>query len=618
MNCETAFLTHPDPRIGAFLMHASLSLADWLPVAAQLIGCRSHLNFGTRIDMLDTPTTMLFLSFYVFLFLHIASASWISVQLPSGSWVAVQEIVAKRRYLLHPQALVVNVVSPKGCSHYSPTTIEVRFWDPSRHKIVEAALNDQGTCLSEDSCRLEPYQARFVRIRDLFQVWKPVRYRRSIPITLPPTMRFDLIRDENGTCFLLSPRDLAGLVFEFQGIGSRNQTEDIVIEGTVSGLINGVKPEPNITITSEKEIQLKKEIDKLKAQLAMQTIDRSLAVNCPNQSEEAVTSQTERNLLNISDCLDVKLCNLKEGLYFIPSLDREVFCTTLGEMLVYKRTRIDRTFNERWNQYERGIGTIRAKNYFIGLRAMRSYTASGDKCMRIFLVPKNESLSPRNGQYSNFVIGPSSEGYKLFYNKFSGTLTKDPFRYHKKRYFTTVDRKRSLSLRCAKTYKGGGWYIACFHIDLFGYPARFAPKAFSSKGLSKEKPKEHYELRFAYMTLRSVSGDPQALKTVFSDYSTVCPTRVQEWIVPEPGEYLITIGGAPGGTSSHVNSSPGGRGALVRMRMFLKKDIRLRIVVGCAGNDGYFSGSGGDGSFVADKGRWRLLAAAGGGGGAGW
>lgn len=61
----------------------------------------------------------------------------------------------------------------------------------------------------------------------------------------------------------------------------------------------------------------------------------------------------------------------------------------------------------------------------------------------------------------------------------------------------------------------------------------------------------------------------------------------------------------------------GGRGAWVRVQMFLKAGTHLTVVVGCPGAKNSPCGHGGDASWILDAGSKKLLIAAGGGGGGG-
>jgi hypothetical protein len=91
---------------------------------------------------------------------------------------------------------------------------------------------------------------------------------------------------------------------------------------------------------------------------------------------------------------------------------------------------------------------------------------------------------------------------------------------------------------------------------------------------------------------------------------------VQTYLVPESGEYEITVEGAQGGSSSDGN--PGGLGAIVGGDIFLRQNELLGIFVGGTGSslDGY-AGGGGGGTFLGNRKRVFFIAGGGGGGGYG-
>ncbi len=92
---------------------------------------------------------------------------------------------------------------------------------------------------------------------------------------------------------------------------------------------------------------------------------------------------------------------------------------------------------------------------------------------------------------------------------------------------------------------------------------------------------------------------------------TVNTQGIQEWTVPESGEYDITVAGARGG--DHSNTSHYGDGRIVSGRINLGAGNVLSILVGQMGA----YGGGGGGSFVWDDSTSTLIIAAGGGGGSG-
>ena len=90
---------------------------------------------------------------------------------------------------------------------------------------------------------------------------------------------------------------------------------------------------------------------------------------------------------------------------------------------------------------------------------------------------------------------------------------------------------------------------------------------------------------------------------------------VQTYVVPETGEYEITLAGAQGGSSSDGNS--GGMGAIVGGDIFLRQNELLDIFVGGAGSSKAGYAGGGGGSFLGNPNRVFFIAGGGGGGGSG-
>lgn len=96
---------------------------------------------------------------------------------------------------------------------------------------------------------------------------------------------------------------------------------------------------------------------------------------------------------------------------------------------------------------------------------------------------------------------------------------------------------------------------------------------------------------------------------------------IQEWVVPETGEYIIEAIGAQGGSA---NTRTGGFGAEMSGTFLLEEGETIQVLVGQAGIGGnnsqsHWSGGGGGGTFVmkgADRATCVPLIIAGGGGGA--
>jgi hypothetical protein len=97
-------------------------------------------------------------------------------------------------------------------------------------------------------------------------------------------------------------------------------------------------------------------------------------------------------------------------------------------------------------------------------------------------------------------------------------------------------------------------------------------------------------------------------------YFNMATQGVQQWIVPETGNYSIETIGGEGGTGFHEH----GQGASIYGEYLLTQGDTLFILVGQTGEDDmttFGGGGGGGGSFVWGTGSNLISAAAGGGGG---
>jgi hypothetical protein len=113
------------------------------------------------------------------------------------------------------------------------------------------------------------------------------------------------------------------------------------------------------------------------------------------------------------------------------------------------------------------------------------------------------------------------------------------------------------------------------------------------------------------------------LGTTLENLVTVVTQGVQEWTIPETGEYYISAIGASGGHGNggleRSDVTFPGHGAFISGKFSLNEGQKLKIVVGQKGADGPDSegAGGGGGTFVWLDGNSTPLIVAGGGGGAG-
>ena len=129
-------------------------------------------------------------------------------------------------------------------------------------------------------------------------------------------------------------------------------------------------------------------------------------------------------------------------------------------------------FARRWNEYKDGFGTIRQKNFWIGLEKMHNLTDSGLYGLQVSIKENDGVL--RTVDYDSFRVSDEYDKYRLFVSGFKpGTSGQtDRLAYHNSRPFTTKDRDNDENKgNCANS--GGWWYGSCYHSDLnhFNGPA---------------------------------------------------------------------------------------------------------------------------------------------------
>ena len=74
----------------------------------------------------------------------------------------------------------------------------------------------------------------------------------------------------------------------------------------------------------------------------------------------------------------------------------------------------------------------------------------------------------RYAAYTRFSVGSDSEGYRLTMSGYSGTAG-DSLSYHNNTRFSTTDNDQDISDgNCAKSFKGGWWFAACYQSFLNG------------------------------------------------------------------------------------------------------------------------------------------------------
>ncbi|XP_001627919.3 leukocyte tyrosine kinase receptor [Nematostella vectensis] len=134
------------------------------------------------------------------------------------------------------------------------------------------------------------------------------------------------------------------------------------------------------------------------------------------------------------------------------------------------------------------------------------------------------------------------------------------------------------------------------------------------------------ERKFTFTTLGAQGQDGPVDTSLYDVTSLAGKVQliqgIQLWIVPETGSYVIRALGASGGNGTNSSSSftwaTGGRGASIQGTFFLRRNEKLKILVGQKGHPlmqfTHHPGSGGGGSFVTYENDSPLLVAGGGGG----
>jgi uncharacterized protein YjbI with pentapeptide repeats len=152
------------------------------------------------------------------------------------------------------------------------------------------------------------------------------------------------------------------------------------------------------------------------------------------------------------------------------------------------------------------------------------------------------------------------------------------------------------------------------NVSTYLYP--YTSHTFTSAGLNGKNGPTLTQIRTAYASTIWASN---------SLYLNMKTQGYQLWTVPATGVYELTVAGAAGnGCLVNGYTQPGGRGAVISMRVELVQGQQIGIIVGQKGvgatttdASGNIGSAGGGGSFVWNASNINnLIAAAGGGGGA--
>ena len=126
-------------------------------------------------------------------------------------------------------------------------------------------------------------------------------------------------------------------------------------------------------------------------------------------------------------------------------------------------------FARSWNEYKDGFGTIRQKNFWIGLEKMHNLTDSGLYGLQVAI--KENDGAVRTVEYDSFRVSNEHDKYRLYLSGFRpGTSgLEDRLAIHNSQPFTTTDRDNDelRSNNCASpSGNTGWWYKICYDSNL--------------------------------------------------------------------------------------------------------------------------------------------------------
>ena len=148
-----------------------------------------------------------------------------------------------------------------------------------------------------------------------------------------------------------------------------------------------------------------------------------------------------------------------------------------------------------WTDYENGFGDLNGE-FWLGLTYIHRLTTNVGQ-LRVDLGDFEGNTS--YAMYTTFQVMNSSTKYRLSVGRYSGNAG-DSLAYHNGQSFYTRDKDH---LGCAKFFKGGWWYNACYQSNLnglyYGGPYSDSP----TDGIIWSHWRGyHYSLKFTEMKLR--------------------------------------------------------------------------------------------------------------------
>ena len=120
-------------------------------------------------------------------------------------------------------------------------------------------------------------------------------------------------------------------------------------------------------------------------------------------------------------------------------------------------------FFRTWEEYKEGFGSVTGE-FWLGndkLHSLLSNTKQNELRVDLGDFEGNKAYA----KYSNFTVGPESDGYRLIVGGYSGDAGDSLRIRHNDQTFVTYDRDRGS---CSRLFKGGWWYSGCHHANLNG------------------------------------------------------------------------------------------------------------------------------------------------------
>ena len=152
-------------------------------------------------------------------------------------------------------------------------------------------------------------------------------------------------------------------------------------------------------------------------------------------------------------------------------------------MVLIRRRYFNVDFNRTWQEYKDGFGDMaNGGDFWLGLEKMHLITSQSSPGFTLWIVMRDDRSIPRISAYSQFSVGPESDGYELKLSGFHGEYedymgaNRNSYKYYDypgdgsySRQFETKDRKSESSVNdvnCAKMNRsnyrlgGGGWWFS--------------------------------------------------------------------------------------------------------------------------------------------------------------